>query len=125
MFGYMPPNRYIGNWYIGQRRTYRFLPPYDEKYWEKYYPDRRSKVDYYDAVVYSKYDADETRAFVPLSFMGSDEEYCEYMVYLAYEDIQKMRSARAKTSLELSLETDKCRMAADGIIKSARRMFQQ
>jgi hypothetical protein len=125
MFGYIPPNRYIGNWYIDQRRTYRFLPPYDEKYWEKYYPDRRSKVDYYDAVVYSKYDADETRAFVPLSFMGSDEEYREYMIYLTYEDIQKMKSARAKTPLELSQEHEKARMVADGIIKSARRMFQQ
>jgi hypothetical protein len=125
IFGYMPPNRYIGNWYINQRRAYRFLPPYDEKYWEKYYPDKRAKVDYYDAIVYGKYDADETRSFVPLSFQGSDEEYKEYAVYLTYEDIQKMRSARGKTPLELSLETDKCRMAADGIIKSARRIFQQ
>jgi hypothetical protein len=81
-------------------------------------------VDYYDAVVYGRYDADETRSFVPLSFQGSDEEYKEYAVYLTYEDIQKMRSTRRKTPLELSLETDKCRMAADGIIKSARRMFQ-
>jgi hypothetical protein len=124
IFGYMPPNRYIGNWYINQRRAYRFLPPYDEKYYEKYYPDRRSKVDYYDAVVYGRYDADETRAFVPLSFMGSDEEYREYMVYLAYEDIQKMRSARSKTPLELSQEHDKARMAADGIIRQSRRFFK-
>jgi hypothetical protein len=125
MFGYIPPNRYISNWYIGQRRAYRYLPPYDEKYYEKYYPDRRSKVDYYDAVVYGRYDADETRAFVPLSFMGSDEEYKEYSIYLTYEDIEKMRAKRSKTPLELSQEHDKARIAADGIIRQSRRMFQQ
>jgi hypothetical protein len=125
MFGYIPPNRYISNWYIGQRRAYRYLPPYDEKYWEKYYPDRRSKVDYFNAVAYGRHDADETRSFVPLSFQGSDEEYKEYTLYLTYEDTQKMRSARTKTPLELSQEHDKARIAAEGIIRQSRRMFQQ
>jgi hypothetical protein len=57
--------------------------------------------------------------------MGSDEEYKEYTIYLTYEDIEKMRAKRSKTPLELSQEHDKTRIAADGIIRQSRRMFQQ
>jgi hypothetical protein len=125
-YGYIPENRYVHNWYVEQRKPYKFLPYYYEKYYEEVYPDRRKRVgDYYDAVVYGETDLDGSKQFVPASFMGDNSEYLEWTTYLAYEDITKMKAMRSKTPLELSQEHDKAKMVADGIIKSARRMFQQ
>lgn len=125
-YGFIPENRYVHNWYVGQRKPYKFLPYYHEKYYEEVYPDRRKRVgDYYDAVVYGEADLDGSKQFVPVSFMGDNSEYLEWTTYLTYEDVMKMRAIRSKTQLELSQEHDKARIAAEGIIRQSRRMFQQ
>ena len=126
---YIPPARYIERWLYGYRNHYnKYLPPMDyEQYYPQIYPDKRKYYNLQDSVWYSVVhgsdDRDESTLFVPKQFQGTQSEYDEYIIWKARKELESIRQV-GKTPLQLQEESDKTRLAADLIIKSAKGRFK-